>query len=115
MGLATIGFGQGVAVTPIQLITAVSSLGNNGKTDETETCERTQGFRAGKPSRNFQYGNSASGSIRRKQPSEICDIMEYVVEEGGGGNSQGRRLQRSDAKTGTADKVNYVGHRLQYG
>ncbi len=29
--LATIGFGQGVAVTPIQLITAVSSFGNDGK------------------------------------------------------------------------------------
>ena len=31
VGVATIGFGQGVAVTPIQLITAISSLGNEGK------------------------------------------------------------------------------------
>ena len=31
VGLATIGFGQGVAVTPIQLITAISSFGNEGK------------------------------------------------------------------------------------
>lgn len=31
VGLATIGFGQGIAVTPIQLITAVCSFGNEGK------------------------------------------------------------------------------------
>ena len=31
VGLATIGFGQGIAVTPIQLITAISSFGNDGK------------------------------------------------------------------------------------
>ena len=30
VGLATIGFGQGVALTPIQLITAVSAFGNEG-------------------------------------------------------------------------------------
>ena len=31
VGLATMSYGQGIAVTPIQLITAVSALGNEGK------------------------------------------------------------------------------------
>ena len=30
VGIATMGFGQGIAVTPIQLITAISSIGNEG-------------------------------------------------------------------------------------
>ena len=63
VGLATIGFGQGVAVDTYTAYNCCKFAGKQRQNDETETCERTQGFQRENRG-NFQYGNSASGSIR---------------------------------------------------
>ncbi len=102
VGVATLGFGQGVAVTPIQLVTAVSSLGNDGKlmkprlvkaiTDKTtgETIEI-------KP-------EVVRKTVSKKTADELCGIMEYVVEEGGGGTAAVKGY-KVGGKTGTANKA----------
>ncbi len=106
VGLATIGFGQGVAVTPIQLITAVSSLGNNGKMMKPRLVKELKDS-SGKTVQSFS-SEIVRQVVSEETASEMCDIMEYVVEEGGGGNAKVAGY-RVGCKTGTADKINESG------
>jgi len=107
IGLATIGFGQGVAMTPIELITAVSSIGNEGKmmqphlvreiTDaEGEVVEKIE------PTMTRQ-------TVSKKTARKVCDIMEYIAGEGGGASLAAVPGYRVGAKTGTANKLKEKG------
>ena len=100
--LATIGYGQSISITPIQLLTAVCSIGNDGVllqpryvkalTDEdgkvVEEFEKTEVRRV----------------ISEETAAEMRDIMEYVVSEGGAGGAKVTGY-RVGGKTGTANKV----------
>lgn len=102
VGLATIGFGQGVAVTPIQLITAISSLGNEGKLMKPRLVR-------GIKEKDSDKVNEIKPEVIRKTVSketadEMCDIMEYVVSDGGGGTAAVKGY-RVGGKTGTANKA----------
>lgn len=100
--LSTMSFGQGIAVTPVQLITAISALGNGGElmqprivkemTNEDGTVVES-------------YDKKLVRRIISKQTAdEMCKIMEAVVDEGGsaGMKTDGYRI---GGKTGTAQKV----------
>lgn len=97
--LARIGFGQSVAVTPIQLITACCAAVNGGKlmqpyvigeitSADGEVIEKTEPMVLGQP-----ISDSTSETMRR--------LLEKVVAEGGGRNAyiEGYRI---GGKTGTA-------------
>lgn len=100
--LATIGYGQSISITPIQLLAAVCSIGNDGVllqpryvkalTDEdgkvVEEFEKTEVRRV----------------ISEETAAEMRDIMEYVVSEGGAGGAKVTGY-RVGGKTGTANKV----------
>lgn len=98
--LATISFGQRFEITPIQLITAVSSIANGGNlltprivkaTINSETGERTE-----MPVEN-------KGTVISKETSEkVLSMMESVVSEGTGKNAKvaGYRI---GGKTGTSE------------
>ena len=102
VGLATIGFGQGVAVTPIQLITAVCSLGNEGHLMRPRLVKEIKDA----------DGNVVEEvdteimrqTVSEETASEMKEIMEFVASEGGGKNAavEGYRV---GAKTGTANKA----------
>jgi len=102
VGLATIGFGQGVAVTPIQLVTAVSSFGNEGKLMKPRLVKELVD----------DDGNTVKEIepevvrqvVSKETADDLCDVMEFVVDEGGGGAAavEGYRV---GGKTGTANKV----------
>ncbi len=106
VGLATIGFGQGVAVTPIQLITAISSFGNDGKLMKPRLVKELQDEN-GKTVEEFEP-EVVRQAVSTETAAEVCDIMEYVVDEGGGGTAavEGYRV---GGKTGTAQKLNAAG------
>ena len=102
VGLATIGFGQGVAVTPIQLITAVCSLGNEGHLMKPRLVKEIK---------------DADGNVVEEMDTEIMrqtvseetademkEIMEFVVSDGGG-KAAAVEGYRVGAKTGTANKA----------
>jgi stage V sporulation protein D (sporulation-specific penicillin-binding protein) len=102
VGLATMSYGQGIAVTPISLLTAVSALGNDGMLmqprlvkalldDDGNIIERFE------PQESRQV-------VSKQTADEMCLIMESVVSEGGGGTAKvaGYRI---GGKTGTANKV----------
>ena len=100
--LSTMSFGQSISVTPIQLITAISSIANDGKLM--------------KPTMVKAYTDNKGNIIEEVKPKvvrqviseetskEMMKIAESVVSEGGGKIAYlpGYRLA---GKTGTAQKV----------
>lgn len=100
--LATIGYGQSVSITPIQLLTAVSAIGNDG------VLLQPRYVKALTDSKGDVVKEFETKEIRRVLSKETAAIMrenmEYVVSEGGGGTAKvvGYRV---GGKTGTANKV----------
>lgn len=100
--LATISYGQGIAVTPLSLLTAICSLGNEGMLMQPRLVKELRD----------SDGNTVEAFgpvevrqvISKKTAEEMCLIMESVVSEGGGGTARvpGYRV---GGKTGTANKV----------
>ena len=99
--LATISYGQGIAVTPVQLVAAVSAIGNDGVLMQPRVVKELTDDN-GKTVKSFET-KTVRKVISSKTAKEVQKIMEYVVSEGGGGNAQiaGYRI---GGKTGTADK-----------
>ncbi|MGF6375297.1 stage V sporulation protein D (sporulation-specific penicillin-binding protein) [Clostridiales Family XIII bacterium PM5-7] len=99
--LSTMSYGQGIAMTPIQLVTAVSAIGNKGVLMQPRIVKNLQDA-DGNIVKTFET-KEVRKVISAKTASEMKKIMEYVVEEGGGGNAKiaGYRI---GGKTGTADK-----------
>lgn len=102
VGLATIGFGQGIAVTPIQLITAVSAFGNEGKLMKPHLVKELQDS-DGNTVKSFEP-EPIRQVVSEETASEICNIMQYVVDEGGGGAAKVSGY-KVGGKTGTAQKM----------
>ncbi len=102
VGLATMAYGQGIAVTPIQLLSAVCSLGNNGMLMQPKLVDKIV---AEDGTLIKEYPNvEVRQTVSEATAKEISLMMESVVAEGGGGNAKisGYRV---GGKTGTAYKV----------
>ena len=101
--LATSAFGQGVSVTPIQQVTAVSSIVNGGYLYKPYIVKSIQ-----EANTNSIIEEKTKTLIRKTISSETSKIMrralEYVVAKGGGKSAyiEGYRI---GGKTGTAQKV----------
>ncbi|PKM85102.1 MAG: stage V sporulation protein D [Firmicutes bacterium HGW-Firmicutes-11] len=102
VGLATMSYGQGIAVTPISLMTAVSALGNEGMMMQPRLVKALLDAE-GNVVREFDPVEVRQ-VISRQTAEEMSLIMESVVAEGGGGTAKipGYRI---GGKTGTANKV----------
>ena len=109
--LATMGFGQGISVTPLQLLTAVSSFGNNGILMQPHLVKAFVD-NDGDIIKSFEPV-TVRKVVSKKTAEEMCDIMEYEVSEGGGGNAKipGYRV---GGKTGTAEKAGKGGYTDKY-
>ncbi|MDK2901926.1 Stage V sporulation protein D [Koleobacter methoxysyntrophicus] len=99
--LATLSFGQGISVTPLQLLTAMSAIANDGKLMQPYIAKQLVDDNGNiihefKP-RVVRYVISESTS------KEMIQILESVVTNGTGGNAylEGYRVA---GKTGTAEK-----------
>lgn len=108
--LSTMGYGQGVAVTPIQLITAISSLGNGGKLMQPRLVKALID-EDGNTVKEFDT-KIVKQTVSEKTADEMCDIMEYVVDKGGAGTAKvpGYKV---GGKTGTANKAMNGGYSEQ--
>ena len=103
---ATKGYGYGVSVTPIQLISAYSAIANDGKLMEPHLVDRivyTNG-KVEKKSKPVKIRDVISA----KTAGEMKEILESVVEQGSGKRARiaGYRVA---GKTGTAEKLNEEG------
>lgn len=100
--LATISFGQSISVTPIQLITAVSSIVNDGNRMEPRLVKAYTDNK-GNITKELEPVKIKQ-VISKETSTQMREIMESVVTDGGGKIAYlpGYRL---GAKTGTAQKV----------
>ena len=105
--LATMAYGHGIAVTPIQLATAVSAIGNGGVMMKPHLVKELVDS-DGKTVRTFEP-EEVRQIISKQTSDEVCDIMEYVVSEGGAETAyvEGYRV---GGKTGTANKPKAGGY-----
>ena len=106
VGLATMSYGQGIAVSMVQQLTAICSLGNDGKLMQPRLVKALTDS-DGNIRQEFET-TEIRQVISEKTASEMCLIMESVVSEGGGGTAKipGYRI---GGKTGTANKPSATG------
>lgn len=105
--LATMAYGQGISVTPISLITAVSSLANGGYVMKPHFMDELIDAEGNVVEK---FTPEITGvSVSAQTASDMLDIMEYVVRDGGAGTAKipGYRI---GGKTGTASKPTVGGY-----
>jgi len=104
--LATMSIGQSIAVTPLQLVSAVAAIANNGMLLKPHIIKEV---------------HNPDGSVAEATPTEtvrqvispatakeLTDLMEKEIIEGGGNKAQVAGY-RFAGKTGTAQKLNDSG------
>ncbi len=100
--IATMSIGQSVAVTPLQLVTAVSAIANDGvllKPHIIKSIKNADGT---------TYSETQPEEVRRTIDSStdktLMSLLEEVVATGGGGKAKVKGY-RIAGKTGTAQKI----------
>ncbi|MBI2370332.1 MAG: PASTA domain-containing protein [Deltaproteobacteria bacterium] len=104
LNLATISFGQGVSVTPIQLVTALSAIANGGYLMRP-TVVRKIVDRGGHTVREFGP-RIVRKVISRETSTKLAQIMTGVTKQGGTGKAAALQGFEVAGKTGTAQKIN---------
>lgn len=103
---ANISFGQGIAMTPISMVRALTALGNNGKTSVphvVKKIEYTNGF-----SKNFDYSEDQTKVLSQETSGEISRMLVNVFDAYRDGNVKLPNYSIA-AKTGTAQIPNPQG------
>ena len=98
--LATISFGQRFEITPIQLVTAVSSIANGGTSIKPRVVKQIINSETKEVT---EISVEENGTVISKETSEkVLSMMESVVSEGTGKNAKvaGYRI---GGKTGTSE------------
>lgn len=97
---ATASFGQGISMTPIITVRALSSLANGGKLiipHVVKTINYKVGF-----SQNISYVNEAKQVIKKTTSEEISRMLVGVVDQAGSYKNVRMKNYSIAAKTGTA-------------
>lgn len=110
--LATTGYGQGIAVTPLQILCAVNTFGNEGVLMKPKLVKKIVDSK-GQTVREIE-DTPVRQVISTNTAAKMCDIMEYYVAESGSGGEAYVPGYRVGGKTGTANLVeggNYSSNR----
>lgn len=100
--LATSSFGQGFTVTPIQMITAVNAVANNGMMVKPHIVKR---FVDSEGNVVKEFGTEEIRQIVSESTSKtLREVLESVVSEGSGSGAYIKGY-RVGGKTGTSEKV----------
>lgn len=107
LDIATMSMGQSIAVTPIQLVTAVSAVANDGQRLRPQIVREVKD-KNGELVRGFQP-DIIKQVVDPQIAQDVKKVLESVVENGTGKNAylEGFRIA---GKTGTAQKVGEGGY-----
>ena len=107
INIATMAMGQSIAVTPIQLITAVAAIANDGVRTRPQIVREVRD-KAGNLVRGFET-DVVGRVVDAATAKEVKEVLESVVKNGTGKNAyvEGYRIA---GKTGTAQKVGAGGY-----
>ncbi|MDF2928038.1 stage V sporulation protein D [Anaerospora sp.] len=107
INIATMSIGQSIAVTPIQLVNAVSAVANDGKLNRPQIVREVKD-KNGQLIREFQP-DVVRQVLEEAVAKQEKGVLEKVVEEGSGKGAavEGYRVA---GKTGTAQKVGAGGY-----
>lgn len=99
--LATMSFGQGISVTPLQMINSVAAIANDGKLLKPTLIKEIQDSKGNIISRHEKQ--EIKTPISSQTAAKVIDLMESVINAGGSVSKiDGYRLA---GKSGTAQKV----------
>ncbi len=107
INIATMSIGQSIAVTPVQLVTAVAAVANDGKLLRPQIVREVRD-KSGQVIRSFQP-DVVRQVLDTSITKQVKDILESVVSQGSGKNAyiEGFKIA---GKTGTAQKVGAGGY-----
>jgi cell division protein FtsI (penicillin-binding protein 3) len=103
---ATVSYGQGISVTPLQMASVYATIANGG---EWVQPRLVKGFR--EPDGSFRAAavRAARRVVRPTTAQLLTEMLAYVVEDGTGINAQIPGYQVA-GKTGTSRKLDDYGH-----
>ncbi|GAM54189.1 cell division protein ftsI [Vibrio ishigakensis] len=99
--IATLAFGYGMAITPLQLAHAYATLGNYGKFMPLHIVKS-------------QKGLEAKQVLSKHNSAEVLEMLEAVTQPGGSAIRARVPGYRVGAKTGTSRKANAGGYSDEY-
>jgi len=102
VNLATQGYGQGISVTPIQLLTAISAIGNDGMMMQPHLVKSIKDSK-GKTVKTYD-SVKVRQVISEDTAGKMKKIMQFVVDKGGGEKAKIKGV-KVGGKTGTAQVV----------
>ena len=102
---ATVSFGAGVAVTPLEMATVYATIANGGTWVQPRLVAGTVG-----PDGRFGAAGASPTrrAVRTSTADELTRMLAYVVQDGTGVNAQIAGYQVA-GKTGTAKKIDAHG------
>lgn len=110
--LAVASFGQRFKTTPIQQITAISAVANGGY---LVRAHLVKGYADDDGNMVYTYTEQVKRQVVSKESCLIInDILEESVSGNGGGKNAYVRGYKVAAKTGTSEKLDYVGDTEKY-
>jgi len=102
VNLATISFGQGISVTPIQMVSAISAVANGGNLMEPSIVKSITDNEGNLIKEKKE--NIVRRVISNETSKELLEILESVVYKGSGSKAY-KPGYKIGGKTGTAQKV----------
>ena len=110
--LAVASFGQRFKTTPIQQITAISAVANGG---QLVTPHLVKGYADDEGNMLYTYTPQVKRQVVSQSTADtINNILEHSVSGNGGGKNAYVRGYKIAAKTGTSEKLDYVGDTEKY-
>lgn len=100
--LATMSFGQGINITPLQLITAVSAIANEGVLMEPRIVDKIIDTNNGNVTTPEPV--SVRQVISKETASEVMDMLDYTVSDGTGKYADVKGYSIG-GKTGTSENL----------
>ena len=110
----SISFGYEATVTPIQMVTAFSSIANGGTLLKPRIISKITDYSGKRLKKKYETPERVRRVISPKIAREVMSpILEDVVKEGTGTEAM-LFTHRVAGKTGTAEKVKMVGKKMKY-